>query len=216
MSLCGKGKNGVGVSKYRSKVRKLDRVRERVRGTHIMDKSKVSGVYRCVACNSVYTEPNHILFKGMNLILCPTCDDMWVFYSGRGYIRKRDIQDRWKAQRELTDIFIEIFGSRYVVDEVRFPKWAISPRGGLLSFDIAVPKYDLLADYMGIQHVEYPNKFHNSIAEYEYQRKCDKVKLELCPSNGWNYITFNYNEPTSIEWVRRRLTNLLGDGVIDG
>jgi len=166
-------------------------------------------MWRCVCCNNRYSvvgKSTRVLFKGKHLILCNECDKKFTFYSTRGYIRAKKYQTRWKHQQILTDTLVKLFGKKYIVDEVRFPKWAKSDKGGFLSFDVAIPSRNLLIDYHGEGHWEFPNRWCKTRADYEEQVKRDKLKLDLAPKNGWNYLVFNYLEDVgNIEWVKLRL-----------
>jgi hypothetical protein len=47
-------------------------------------------------------------------------------------------------------------------------------------------------EYDGIQHYQYPNRFHKTIQEFEAQQQRDKTKEELCHKNGVRLIRVPY------------------------
>jgi hypothetical protein len=181
-------------------------------GKKLVRPKLVGGVYRCVVCNDRFDsdEGSKLLMRGSNLILCPECVKVNTYYHNRKYVRANEYQTTWKHQRMLTDTLVKIFGKAYIVDEVKFVEWGISRKGGFLSYDIAIPRYNILVDYHGEYHFSYPNPFHHSIEEYENQVRNDKLKGQLAVQNNWTYMVFSYNEPVFDEsWVRRRLSSVI-------
>jgi len=235
MSIKGKGKDGSGVSKLaprpaRSKATK-SKSKSKVKGikgsratkaTKVRHKTaEEMGYYRCVSCNTRVLpgkeEGCRILYKDRHLILCPKCKPNWTFYCGRGYLRMKDYQKVWDKQAKLTETVISLVGKSYVVDEIKFPLWAQGAGGGFLSFDIAVPIYNLLIDYHGEQHYKTNTKWNRSKASLAKQQTNDMLKYTLAPANGWTYMVFHYLEPIdNIEYVRHRIEGVLMTSGLEG
>jgi len=216
MGVKGKGKRGKGVSRESSMPRRVTRKRGPRDHGGVHRKVEDMGYWRCVACNGklpVGTEvPGRVLLPGRHLILCSACGVDWVYYPARKYLRRREFQVKWLGQSILASSVVKIFGSSYVVNELKMVEWGISLKGGFLSFDLAVPARNLLIDYHGEQHYNYPNRWHRTRAAFEEQRTRDAAKYILAEENGWSYIVFSYNEPVDNEaWVRDRLGRVLGN-----
>lgn len=170
--------------------------------------------YRCIICRRGANAGRRVTIggNGGQWVLCAKCNREWLWYPGGRYFRRRESESRWKGQSQLVDTVTSIvkglgIDSRSIISEVGFPDWGISTGGGLLRYDVAVPKLRLLVDYHGVQHYTPDNRFHRgNMDKYNRQRDNDKLKAKLSGINGWNYVVFSYREQVdSIEWVRKRL-----------
>jgi len=167
---------------------------------------------KCIICRRYHSKGRHI---DDSYILCLQCGRKWLFYPVGRYVRKRDSHSRWKHQDQLRDTISTIlrpFGIRKesIYTEVGFPEWGTSIRGGLLRFDVVVPKLRLLVEYHGMQHYKYPNRYHKTEGEYKVQKSNDRRKVALTAENGWHYLTLSYREDVgSEEWVRRRMEEVI-------
>jgi hypothetical protein len=212
MGMKGKGKNGSGLSRKSSVPRKISRKKgggfRRDHGC-IHKTPQETHYWRCVGCNqrfSLSIVPGRILYKDRHLILCGDCRKIYTWYSVRQYIRRKEFQTQWKAQAVLTDTLVRIFGSSYVVSEVKMIEWGISHMGGYLSYDAAVPAKNLLVDYHGEGHFKRIPIYHKTEKSFQEQKKRDIEKGALAEANGWTYVAFTYNESVGNEdWVRYRL-----------
>ena len=164
---------------------------------------------KCIMCRKEGVGRNLGLDSGM--VLCTRCGRDYSWYPRGRYLRLREAGTKWKNQAALLhsiqDGIREEGGDpRRIVTEVGFPDWGISARGGLLRFDIYIPKLNLLVDYHGIQHYKADNPYHRRRGQYSRQRANDKLKRELAPRNGMNYIVYSYREKVEDkEWVMRKL-----------
>jgi hypothetical protein len=177
------------------------------------------GYYKCVVCNkrikvrkngAVPAAVDKVLLKDRHYVVCKKCTSDWVWYPGRKYLRMAKIQHKWVNQGILADTMIKIFGSRYVINEVKMIEWGISARGTHLTFDLAIPAYNILTDYMGIQHAVYPNVWHRTREEFDTQVRNDKLKSRLAKEQGWTYLVFSYNEPVgNLDYVKHRISQVV-------
>ena len=76
------------------------------------------------------------------------------------------------------------------------------------------PNTNIAIEYNGIQHYEYPNPFHTSKKEFDYQVYKDKLKEELSDKNGIYLIQIPYyidykNPGVSKEYRREKLKEYL-------
>lgn len=79
-----------------------------------------------------------------------------------------------------------------------------SPKNYKLRFDFALFKNDklyVLIEYNGKQHYQINNYFHKSQKQFEYRKKCDKIKETYCLSNNIPLIKINYWDKDNIEEV---------------
>jgi len=227
----GKRRNGKGVSRTARKVRKAPRGPRSKRDHGSIHKTaEEMGYYRCVGCNGQFPAlvsqgvggevPGKLLFRDRHLVLCTKCTGIWVWYPARKYIRMAVVQRRWLRQGVLTDTLVKIFGSAYVVSELKMIEWGVSSRGGFLSFDIAIPSLNLLIDYHGEQHFSFPNRWHKTRRAFTEQLRRDADKVGLASENGWRYLVIGYNEPVgNLDWIRMRLASVADESqeeVLDG
>lgn len=107
--------------------------------------------------------------------------------------RGRDNRIKYhNTERKLAEILRIIFGRKKVITSVH-PKWAVSPKGALLEYDIAVPSKKLLFEYNGKQHYIYPNFFHKTKVGFTQQLIRDKSKKFIAKERGWSLIVIKYD-----------------------
>ncbi len=97
-----------------------------------------------------------------------------------------------------------IYGKKRVMRNVH-PLWALSEKGVLLEFDIAIPDQNILVEYNGIQHYKYPNFFHKTKKEFQKLRKHDKLKKKLAKDNGWDFYIFKYTDYIDPINIKRKM-----------
>lgn len=135
--------------------------------------------------------------------LCRRHATIYTYDSKYSWFRKkkrleptaRAREDRRKYRKNETKL-IEIMNHIYERGEVFFgvhPIWAVSPKGALLEYDIAVISEKTFIEYNGIQHYEYPNFFHKSRKEFLQQQQRDRLKKELAEKNGWKLVIVKYD-----------------------
>ena len=97
-----------------------------------------------------------------------------------------------------------------IYTEVGFPDWSIGQMGGILRFDMYIPKYNLLLDFHGAQHYA-RIKYYQTDAMFARQKQNDAKKYELCPKNDYNYVVFSFVEDIdNKDYVYNRLKNIIG------
>lgn len=85
------------------------------------------------------------------------------------------------------------------------PLWALSNKDVLLEYDIGIISKNVLVEYDGVQHFEYPNFFHKSRKDFEEQVARDRLKDQLAKDNSWNLIRIKYTEDVSYGNIFRKL-----------
>lgn len=148
---------------------------------------------------------------GMGYVLCSVCGRTYSWSRTGRYLRRRKAAGRWVHQDQLRESVVAVLRGlddpRRVVTEVGYPDWGISSHGGLLRFDIGIPKYHILVDYHGSQHYTADNYFHRTASDFRRQAENDTLKKELAAINGYQYIVFSYREDVgNTEWVRERIS----------
>lgn len=91
---------------------------------------------------------------------------------------------------------------------VRNLRWLKNPdTGSMLELDCYNPEFRLAVERNGIQHYEYPNRFHKSEAEFNTQVQRDIFKKIQCDKNGIYLIIVPYtvSEKEIPEFIRRKL-----------
>ena len=141
---------------------------------------------------------------------------MYLYEASHGWLRRRKKARRgacrnenaklFKSEAELFKTLKDIFGSSGVMSGVH-PIWALSSKGALLEYDIAVKDKKLLIEYNGQQHYEYPNRFHKLKKYFLAQQRRDKRKEKLAKDNGWKFMVVKYNEPVTHEYIYKKLKN---------
>jgi len=81
-----------------------------------------------------------------------------------------------------------------------------------LEIDGLYEQHKLAVEYQGIQHYLYGKKFHKTHKAFMEQKERDSLKRILIPQNGYRYLEVKYNEPTTKEYLVKRLQEI---GVIN-
>ena len=170
---------------------------------------------KCIICRRMRGGINLGIPGTTKYVLCNGCNRTYAWNRSGRYLRRRVSESKWKHQEDLYIVVGKLMREvgedpRRVVTEVGFPDWGISNLGGLLRFDLAIPKLHILIDYHGSQHYTPRNRYHRTHAAYEHQVENDDLKRALAPINGYNYLIFSYREAVNnIEWVRIRMAPVL-------
>jgi len=147
--------------------------------------------------------------------LCGRHSKFYIFDKENNWFRKRKRLDKGARRYEnrrrfhhteskLLEILNLIYGYSDVIAAVH-PIWAVSNRGALLEYDIGIISRNLLIEYNGLQHYEYPNYFYKTREKFKEQVGRDKLKSRLAKVNGWKLVIFKYNESITYGAVNRRL-----------
>jgi len=73
--------------------------------------------------------------------------------------------------------------------------------GRKLSYDIYIPKYNLLIEYQGKQHEKYVEYFHKSKEAFEIQLEHDRRKKSYAEQNNYHFLEIWYNQFDNIEQI---------------
>ena len=96
-----------------------------------------------------------------------------------------------------------------IVYEKTFPFLVNPETGSRLYLDGYIEKFNLAIEYDGIQHYFYTPFFHKTIDDFIYRQKLDKLKETILLENNIKLIRFRFDEPISIENIKRKLKELI-------
>jgi len=82
-------------------------------------------------------------------------------------------------------------------------------KGGLLSYDFYIPKYNLLIEYQGIQHEKYIPGFHESYDDFLKQVEHDRRKREYAKINNIKLLEIWYYNFDKIQEILEIELNLI-------
>ena len=85
-------------------------------------------------------------------------------------------------------------------------------KGGLLSYDFYIPKYNLIIEYQGIQHEKYIPGFHESYDDFLKQVEHDRRKREYAKNNNINLLEIWYYDFDNIEEILEKELEVINIG----
>jgi len=106
-----------------------------------------------------------------------------------------------KGQTVLTSIFTKLIPGETIVNEFHI--------GERLKLDVYCPSYKLGAEYHGIQHFKYTERFHEFKEDFLESQKRDERKLELCKEQGIALVVFRYDDKLTEQAVCDRILSVL-------
>jgi len=106
-----------------------------------------------------------------------------------------------KGQTVLTSIFRKLIPGETIINEFHI--------GERLKLDVYCPSYKLGAEYHGIQHFKYTERFHEFKEDFLESQKRDKRKLELCKEQGIALVVFRYDDKLTEQAVCDRILSVL-------
>lgn len=113
-------------------------------------------------------------------------------------VRMRLGISKWKNEALLYSIIKSLFiGCR--VEREYSPSWLNRQR-----IDIFLPEKNLAIEYQGEQHFT-PISIFGGESAFEKGQERDRIKLEKCNENNVNLVYFNFNEPLTQDYIRRKL-----------
>ena len=74
-------------------------------------------------------------------------------------------------------------------------------KGGLLSYDFYLPKYNILLECQGIQHEKFTKGFHESEKDFLKQLEHDRRKFEYAMKNNYIPMEIWYWDIDNIEEI---------------
>jgi hypothetical protein len=80
-----------------------------------------------------------------------------------------------------------------------------SPKKKPMQLDIFFPKLKLALEYNGRQHYSYNQHFFKNKEQFEYLKKCDRLKKRLCKELRITLITVDYSKTISCDYLKRRI-----------
>ena len=111
---------------------------------------------------------------------------------------------KWKNEALLYSIVKSLFvGCR--VEREYSPSWLNRQR-----IDIFLPEKNLAIEYQGEQHFT-PISIFGGESAFEKGQDRDRLKLEKCNENNINLVYFNFNEPLTQDYVKRKLQKYIGN-----
>lgn len=98
--------------------------------------------------------------------------------------------------------------NNYFIPQKKFDG-LVGLKGGKLSYDFYIPKFNLLIEYQGEQHERYIPGFHKSKEDFLKQIEHDKRKKEYAENNNIKLLEIWYWEFDNIEQILIKELNLL-------
>jgi hypothetical protein len=102
-----------------------------------------------------------------------------------------------KGQTVLTSIMKKLLPSETIVNEFHL--------GERLKLDVYCPKYKLGAEFHGIQHFQYTERFFDTRDDFLEAQKRDERKIQLCKEQGIVLVVFRYDDKLTEESVYDRI-----------
>lgn len=151
-----------------------------------MKEKSLEDTKNCEICNKKFNRKNNMRhFDKMN-----TCGNKLCIYKrlkkrlgigNKRFVRESLIKSKldWILGRE---------GKRIMF------KWLKSPKGTALRLDHVYEDIKLAIECDGEQHIDQDHFFniHRS-GEFEYRKRCDKIKEDNLKENGWRLLRIGYN-----------------------
>ena len=95
------------------------------------------------------------------------------------------------------------YSNNYYLPQMKYSNLS-GLKGGLLSYDFYLPKYNLLIEFHGEQHERYILGFHESYDDFLKQVEHDKRKCEYALNNNINLLVIWYWDYDKIEEILKR------------
>lgn len=102
---------------------------------------------------------------------------------------------KWHSEYLVYELCAKLFGQAGVIYQYK-PDFLKTHKGGQMSYDIYLSKYNVAIEYQGQQHFK-PIEYFGGRQHFEAQRQRDILKKELSEQNGVTLIYINYNEDIS-------------------
>jgi very-short-patch-repair endonuclease len=102
-----------------------------------------------------------------------------------------------KGQTALTSIMQKLIPNEVIISEFHL--------GERLKLDVYCPKYKLGAEFHGIQHFQYTERFFDTRDDFLEAQKRDLRKIELCKEQGIALVVFRYDDKLTEESVYDRI-----------
>lgn len=102
-----------------------------------------------------------------------------------------------KGQTILTSIIKNLLPGEKIINEYHL--------GERLKLDVYCPKYKLAAEFHGIQHFQYSERFFEFREDFLEAQKRDKRKEELCREQGIVLVVFRYDDKLTEDAVYDRI-----------
>lgn len=106
-----------------------------------------------------------------------------------------------KGQTVLTSVLKKLIPGETIVNEFHV--------GERLKLDVYCPSYKLGAEYHGIQHFKYIERFHEFREDFLESQKRDERKAELCKEQGIVLVVFRYDDKLTEDAVYDRILSAL-------
>ena len=143
----------------------------------------------------------------------------WSLYVRRGGLRfwQKKLFGKTTYRFVWEDKCIELFNQALGYPEFQTQKtfpWLKNynngkSRPGSLRIDVFYPKHNLCVEFDGEGHFQEINWKKGGNDTLQKVRERDKLKTRLIAENGLNLIRFRYDEPMTIEYVKKRLENYI-------
>jgi hypothetical protein len=106
------------------------------------------------------------------------------------YKKYKKKSTKWKSEEICRNILQDIFDLPFL--SVR-PDFLKNPSTNCnLEIDCYNSSIKLGLEYNGIQHYEYPNKWHKNLRQFKKQKNNDELKIKLCQQQGIILIIVPY------------------------
>jgi len=130
---------------------------------------------------------------------CSECKREWyASINGRNQGRGCSICNQSKGEKRISK---KLINDNILFEPQKEFEMLIGVRGGNLSYDFYLSKYNLLIEYQGEQHERYIPGFHGSYEDFERQVEHDKRKREYAKNNNINLLEIWYYDFDNIEEI---------------
>ena len=153
-------------------------------------------------CNHEYpVKPNNFIYGRR----CPFCAESKGEQEIRKYLSIYGLINI--TQEDFERLIDKVkYNVNYYIPQKEFDG-LIGLKGGLLSYDFYLPRYNLLIEYQGIQHEQYTPGLHKSYDDFLKQQEHDKRKKEYCLNNNIKLLEIWYYDFDNIEKILKEELN---------
>lgn len=115
---------------------------------------------------------------------------------------------KWKSEELMLECVEKVFKKNTVIHQYR--PYFLRSKKGQMSYDVFVCGKNIAFEYQGKQHFE-PVDYFGGEKHYEEQTERDTLKKKLSEENGITLIYVNYDEDVSVELIKEKVNQAIGN-----